>query len=366
MALVVAELSRNLSRAPSDGEPTYCGAEMAAFSDLYRRAHGYLALATCLFGLTTNLFSIAVLTRKTMASPTNAIQTGLAVADVMVMLMYIPFALHYYVEAFGESRHTYAWAVYTLAFVHVTQVFHTVSIWLTVALAVWRYLAIGHPSLNREWCSMRNTFVSIVSVYIACPVICAPTYLTYAITPERGDQQRFVVNFSELSQRHDRLLEKLNFWVYSVHVKLLPCAILTIFSSCLISELYKAKRRKASLLRRSTAGAAKVSAAERHAVRTTRMLLAVLLLFLATELPQGVLSLLSGVLGKGFHDQCYNKLGDLMDILALVNSSMNFIFYCSMSSQFRMTFSSLFRPARWVPRPFKTAQTTEGTECTRV
>ena len=366
MALVAAELTRNFSATPPDSATTYCGADVAAFSDLYRSVHGYLALGTCVFGLLTNLISIAVLTRQTMSSPTNAILAGLAIADIMVMVVYLPFALHYYVQAFGDSGHTYPWAVFTLVFVHVTQVFHTVSIWLTVLLAVWRYLAIGHPALNREWCSMKNTFVSIIGVYIACPIICAPTYLTYAITSQADAGHRYIVNFSALSQRHDRFLEKLNFWVYSVHVKLLPCIILTSFSCCLISELYKAKRRKTTLLLRSNAGAEKLSSAERHAVRTTRMLLAVLLLFLCTEFPQGILSLLSGILGKDFHDQCYNKLGDLMDILALVNSSMNFIFYCSMSSQFRVTFRSLFLSFRWVPQSLKMVHNVEGTECTRV
>lgn len=41
--------------------------------------------------------------------------------------------------------------------------------------------------------------------------------------------------------------------------------------------------------------------------------------------------------------------GDLMDILALINSSINFILYCSMSRQFRSTFTLLFRP-RWLDK----------------
>lgn len=41
-----------------------------------------------------------------------------------------------------------------------------------------------------------------------------------------------------------------------------------------------------------------------------------------------------------------------MDILALMNSAINFILYCSMSRQFRKTFTLLFRPKfldRWLP-----------------
>lgn len=41
-----------------------------------------------------------------------------------------------------------------------------------------------------------------------------------------------------------------------------------------------------------------------------------------------------------------------MDILALLNSAINFILYCSMSRQFRTTFTVLFRPKfidKWIP-----------------
>lgn len=46
--------------------------------------------------------------------------------------------------------------------------------------------------------------------------------------------------------------------------------------------------------------------------------------------------------------------GDLMDILALINSAINFILYCAMSLQFRETFKILFRPKildRWIQVP---------------
>merc|ERR1711936_271697 len=39
---------------------------------------------------------------------------------------------------------------------------------------------------------------------------------------------------------------------------------------------------------------------------------------------------------------CYVPVGEQMDVLALLNSSFNFILYCLMSSQFRNTLSSIF------------------------
>ncbi len=78
--------------------------------------------------------------------------------------------------------------------------------------------------------------------------------------------------------------------------------------------------------------------------RTTRMLVAVLVLFLVTEIPQGVMALLSGVLGRQFFTSCYTKgMGEILDLLALLNSAINFLLYCSMSRQFRRAARTQFR-----------------------
>lgn len=87
-----------------------------------------------------------------------------------------------------------------------------------------------------------------------------------------------------------------------------------------------------------------LSKSERRTDRTTKMLVAVLMLFLITEFPQGILGLLSVVLGRCFFRTCYYLFGEVMDILALLNGAINFILYCSMSRQFRTTFALLFKP----------------------
>ena len=79
---------------------------------------------------------------------------------------------------------------------------------------------------------------------------------------------------------------------------------------------------------------------QRDHQRMTRMLCAVLVLFLITELPQGLLALFCG-LDARYYKLYYEPLGDLMDIIALVNNAVNFVLYCATSSRFRSTFVSL-------------------------
>lgn len=78
-----------------------------------------------------------------MRSPTNTILTGLAIADLLVMTDYVPFNIHNNIQNLSEGeRLTLVWAYIALLHMHVSIVFHTISCWLTILLAVWRYLAV--------------------------------------------------------------------------------------------------------------------------------------------------------------------------------------------------------------------------------
>ena len=74
------------------------------------------------------------------------------------------------------------------------------------------------------------------------------------------------------------------------------------------------------------------------------MLVTVVVLFLVTELPQGLLSVCSGLVA-GCFESYYAPLGDTMDIFALVNNAVNFALYCTMSARFRQTFKRIMRPS---------------------
>ena len=61
------------------------------------------------------------------------------------------------------------------------------------------------------------------------------------------------------------------------------------------------------------------------------------------EFPLGILGLLSAIHGETFFKTCYNPIGEMLEMLTLTNSAINFILYCLMSSQFRATGCNLWR-----------------------
>ena len=77
---------------------------MIIIQALYEPVHGYLAVTVCVLGTFFNMMNILVLTHKDMrTNPINLLLTGIAVADMMVMVEYIPFAVHMYLFQ-GSSR----------------------------------------------------------------------------------------------------------------------------------------------------------------------------------------------------------------------------------------------------------------------
>lgn len=208
--------------------------------------------------------------------------------------------------------------------------------------------------------------------YLLPILLCAPTYITLTITEKTitENKQDFILYHTDLNEifKKDKTLLKMNFWIYAVFIKLLPCCILTVISCWLVNTLFKAKKRKRvlhghdcyPLTESGKSNRRKVSKAERRADRTTRMLVAVLLLFLVTEFPQGIFGLLIGIKGKDLFLECYQSYGEIMDILALINGAINFILYCCMNRMFRTTFGQLFKDkilAQWAPTASSEAQT---------
>lgn len=98
----------------------YC--DLKTFSLSFRIYYSYLSLFICIFGSITNVLNICVLTTKQMRCPTNMILTGLAVADLLVMLEYIPFVLLFNENRTYAFHFTYSLAVYVVFHALFTQV----------------------------------------------------------------------------------------------------------------------------------------------------------------------------------------------------------------------------------------------------
>nr|KAG5698973.1 hypothetical protein BaRGS_033486 [Batillaria attramentaria] len=294
------------------------------FHKWYAGVHGYLSLLVCFFGIPMNIINITVLTRRHMRTPINCILTWLAVFDMFTMASYVPFAMHFYCIfspwELSPEKNRYK-HIYSPAKGHLTRMRRLVRARLSVLVV---------------------TILSVVGL--------VPNYLTNQIFPFklRDNRTVWVMDDLKLATNDTKPIVLLNLWIYSILAKLLPCVLMVVYGGLLLTTLRANLRQR---LRRTSTVSVSSGRTGTDNSRTTRMLLVVIVLFVVTELPQAILIFLSVTLANFFF-HVYVPLGDLMDMLALINNGVNFVLYCSMSRDFRNTLLAIWRPTR-SPMPRK-------------
>ena len=94
------------------------------------------------------------------------------------------------------------------------QVAHTVSTWLTLSLALWRYKVLkkGGRNQRKSKRSQKQCLWTIMAAYIGSIILCVPSFITYGIqTKEIQDNVVvYVVHLSAVAKLNDGLLLKVN------------------------------------------------------------------------------------------------------------------------------------------------------------
>ncbi|XP_052820525.1 G-protein coupled receptor dmsr-1-like [Mya arenaria] len=336
--------------ATTSGPPmiVYHTETLDAFSRWYSTIHGYVSIIICVFGIPMNIINIIVLTRKKLQTPINSVLTWLAVADMATMMSYVPFAFHFYISYSANSmsaeKNTWGWMHFLLVYLNFSSTAHTISIWLCVALAIFRHSHIHSPAKGNLTRMRRIIRARVVVgiIFIASIILMIPNYLSHSIDewPWKDNTTIYVFEKWNLGSGNVKPMILVSLILYSCLAKLVPCVLIIIYGALLLITLNNTRLK--SKKRMSGSGSVnQPSRRNRDMSRTTMMLLIVIVLFLVTELPQGVL-IMCCIFLKDFFEEVYIPLGDSMDIIALVNSSVNFVLYCSMSQEFRRTFINHF------------------------
>ena len=286
-----------------------------------------------------------------MINPCNLILLGLAVSDLLTMISYVPFVLYFYCIYGTEpspERNSKAAMRFFIFHVNFTVTTHTVSIWMGVCLAIFRYLHIKYSmdSSVLVVISVMRAKMTILAVFISSVIFLIPNYLSLKIeqltTLTNGrNHTLYDVYPRERTSQPGNVIITLNFWIQAILVKMVPCGLMLVFGMILVQTVSTSHRRTKRLRQNSRPEFYRTRSREYS--RTTKMMVIIIALFLITELPQGILVLISELV-PGFFTAYYVPLGDAMDIIALINNAINFTLYCTMSKQFRTTFLQLFCP----------------------
>ncbi|CAB3397951.1 unnamed protein product [Caenorhabditis bovis] len=352
--------------------------------NFYHPIHAYLSIILCVLGTIANFCNIVILTRRTMRTPVNMILTAMASCDTVVLFSNLIYTTHYSFVAFkycAPKHWSYSWALFLIAHAHLSLVAHSSSVWLSVMLALIRYMTLrSRGNMGGMQVSLKHSYYAVAITVSFVAILNAPNFLNYKIhesplnetctdlSPIHYNAHAYLPGISDVAKARHCLVFRLSYWISGLVFKMLPCALLSLFVWLLLRILREVRENRQRLLKSSSRPCANNNSTrngQRLSIsganeklgrngslktrgekvdRTTHMLLAIVAVMLMTELPQGIMAVLSGMLSEEFRIYVYNNLGDILDLFSLCGSCCSFIIYCSMSGQFRNEFHRVFIP----------------------
>lgn len=221
------------------------------------------------------------------------------------------------------------------------------STWLTVVMALGRYLAVCRPLHARGTISLKATRLTVLGVFVASLLVNGPRFFHYEVsrtpcdelvnlTHRVPDHCHCVIYHQETSELYRRIMPPhFVFWygvVWSVVAILVPLAVLCYCNASLILAL----RRSYDVQR-----LCRVNGPKNSGHRITPTLVALVLVFLVLVGPSGVLDLFRNYVlrpdASGSLYYWFVTAADVTNLLVLANFAVNFVLYCAVNVHFRRT-----------------------------
>ncbi|KAM9835396.1 cholecystokinin receptor type A-like [Syngnathus typhle] len=358
----------------SDCEPWRVAAADVGVKDLGDGVRVFLYCVIFLIGVAGNSLIIAVLSRnRRMRTVTNLFLLSLAVSDLMVSLVCIPFTLiPNLMRTFIFSDGTCKMVMYFMA------VSVSVSTFNLVAIALERYSAICRPLSSRTWQTKSHAMKVIGATWLTSLSLMVPYIYSSSLMAfnRRDNTDGFMCRMTWKNQK------LLAYWYVSLLLLLflLPGAVMLTAYGLISLELYKGLRIQLSdgtrardrptsfgSLRASNGdgcylhlGPQGTAPPERRSgntanllakKRVVRMLLVIVCLFFVCWTPIFVVNA-----WKAFDHQVVSRLTgapiSFIHLLSYTSTCVNPVVYCFMNKRFRQgaasTFSALRLKARAV------------------
>lgn len=328
--------------------------------------YGVIFPVLVFLAIVANVFVMLVLSKRHMQSPTNIVLLYMALADLFVGIVPLPFTFYWFslrnFDTPWELTPSWCYAYHYLMDA-LPPICHNVAIWLTVLLAAQRYVYIELPVRAQTLCTVQNVkrasviivTVSIISGAMKFGDASYQTYRGYATVgmADKGYDVRYAVGLcltrysSFVIWSGGQRYYEAYFWIRAIIFVWVPSVLLICLNVLLIRAIHRAQQRRDRLLCESRNREAN---RQKESNTTTTMLVIIVSIFLVVNCPQGLhIALITADEALGLNipflrqDSEERVLAVMIDNMLIVATyPLNFAIYCSMSTQFRETFKHLF------------------------
>ncbi|ELU02344.1 hypothetical protein CAPTEDRAFT_84622, partial [Capitella teleta] len=274
----------------------------------------------CVVGLTGNVLTLIVLSQRKMLTSTNVFLGALAVADIIKL---INDCLYVIVNVLMRTLPIAANRMMGFMYPFSHYIFNQsvcVASWLTVSVAIERYVAVCHATRAKVVCTINRARIISVSVFLTMSLVTIPSYLRYTrcLTFDPNfNQTMYSITLSSLGNNQSFMTGYT--WIQNLLRCIIPLFVLLVLNACIIHAL-----------RKQRVPGKKMSARN----RITLMLIVVIVVFIICIFPDAIMSTFFRF-GYVDENNLIKGIREITDTLLSINSAVNFIIYCVCSKGFR-------------------------------
>ncbi|VDK79245.1 unnamed protein product [Dibothriocephalus latus] len=147
----------------------------------------YVQPFICLVGFALNVVNSCIFARKTFAAPAYLLMFALSISDSITLGLRIPQGMIYYRGNSMTQKMIaiYAYIYATYVEVPITNMSENMSAWLTVSLAIERFVAMKHWNLSKQYCHRQNAKRLVLAITAISVILNLPYFMIHQLQVQK-------------------------------------------------------------------------------------------------------------------------------------------------------------------------------------
>ena len=290
-------------------------------------------------GLVGNIFTLIVVNRRDMRKQSSVYVylTGLAVSDTCILSLVLPLTLRDADLLPAKLVYSRAMVLYYVIQYCLTNIFKHTATWIMVTVAIIRHYGISQPLSSGRCMTVKTSRATVCVIFTCCVMLDAPRFYeldAYLLQNMCYDTPIWVWGYSEFGRSENYY--NVYPWVIVVLCFIIPFSCILVFNTLLLVNISASRIKGKAVVRDHDY--------KRKETQTTAMLMTVIMVFFLLELPDSIGNVFLAIAGVPFASKSkrFSEFLLCANSLSLLHSSINFIFYSMISSEFRKGFQATF------------------------
>ena len=298
----------------------------------------------CTFGIVGNILTVSVFSKfnrndKKTKSAATLLLSGLALSDTLLLItLFIMKTVPTFISFTGIDDNFFVSYIFVFLIVYgwpCVDVAQSVNTWITVLLAIHRFIAIVFPHKSALYCSYAKAKIHLTLICVLIAVYEIPLFLDNKIVRiNTNNDTIYIPGYEKLHTNYwYQLLYKTT--SYYIIMYIIPWISLSIMTVFLVKAVKQAQQFRYQMGNNPTQ--------QDNTEDITKPLIAVVITSLICRPWEPIRRIIEAILGNRPGCGHYNfYFEEFPSLTSALNSSANFVLYCCFLKRFTQTLKEIF------------------------